>query len=441
MNIDSVYRSLKSLGLDIQDYETFVSFVKENNNSYEECIDKIKKAKELKDKKINYSDFEKHLVDYFKEIQNIINKDSLCNFSNEEDISKFKSFFQSIADRYIIIYKLKDDKDECKKVHDEIDVIKSEIDKYNSSALTPDVLSKINDLKFDLDLKSMEYRRLLSSIEDSSKLMTKYSDKNEFINLISIISKDIEILSNLMNNLSLTNESIVAIRKVLENITHYFETVELGCINDINRYNDICVKAGLVKPNIIIDSEVSKNVDDSYLEDNVPVSEDVDDILDGIKPIVNKDDKFNTSSLKAGDYVTYNGTNSYTDYGNSDSLTSGAVYRVKRVDFDENGNEVIYLDGSINPYSITLFDLVVDYSHNTNKVISSSDGGTLRDNLRDIYRKALNNLGSKNINGFIKNLLSNVDNEEKSTDDVYDDGLLNLEEFSKIYEEAKAKSR
>ena len=441
MNIDSVYNSLKSLGLNIQDYDTFISFVRDNNNSYEDVVSMIINAKEVKDKKINYSDFEKKLVNYFKDIQNIINKDSLYTFSNEEDITRFKNFFQEIVDKYIIIYKLKDDKDECKKTSEDIDKIKKEIDKYNSGLFSIDSIDKINSLKFNLDLKSMEYKRLLASIEESTKLITKYSSKYEFINLIDIISKDMDELSHIMNNLSLTNESKINICKVLQSITYYFETMETECINDINKYNDICVKAGLVKPNVVVDSEVNKNDIDSYLEKEVPVSEDVDDILDGLDSSIMNNSKYKIGALKVGDYVTYNGTNSYTDYDNGDKLDMGAVYKVKRVDFDGNGNEVIYLEGSVYPYSVTLFDLVRDYSHNINKVISSNDGGSLKDALVNIYRIALNNLSTKNISGFIKNLLSNVDNEEKSTDDVYDDGLLNLEEFSKIYEEAKAKSR
>ena len=438
MNIDSVYSSLKEMGLNIEDYETFISFVKDNNNSYEEVINKIKNVKEVKDKKVNYSDFEKHLVDYFKEIQSIINKDSLYTFSNDEDIVKFKNFFQGIADKYIIIYKLKDDKDECKKVHDEIERIKEEIDRYNSTSLTPELLSKINDLKFNLDLKSIEYRRLLSSIEESTKLMTKYSNKNEFINLINIISKDMDTLSDIMNNLSLTSESISSISKVLGNITYYFETVEIECINDINRYNDMCVNAGLVKPRIID----NKNNDDEVKEEvDIPtVKDDHDDILEGSIVI---DDKFKIGSLNAGDYVMYNGSKSYTDYDNSDELTNGAVYKVRRVDLDQNDNEIVYLEGSLNPYSITLFDIVPNnsYSDSDNKVVSSTNESSLKTGLQDIYRKALSNLGSKNISGFVKNLLTNSNENEIVQDETYDDGLLNMDEFSKIYEEVKGKSR
>lgn len=445
MNIDSVYNSLKTIGLSIQDYDTFLNFVRDNNNSYEEVVNMIINAKEVKDKKVNYSDFEKHLVDYFKEIQNIINKDSLYTFSNDEDITEFKNFFQEIVDKYIIIYKLKDDKDECKKVSEEIDKIKHELDKYNNGLFSIDSIDRINDLKFNLDLKSMEYKRLLTSIEESTKLMTKYSSKIEFINLINIISKDMEKLSNLMNRLSLTNESIVDIHKVLEKVTYYFETSETECINDINRYNDICVKAGLIKPKVEnIEINNNSNLDDNFMEEPVEVKEDVDDILDGLSSSIMDDTKFKISSLNVGDYVTYNGTNSYTDYNNSDKLEIGAVYKVKRVDFDGNGNEVIYLEGSVHPYSVTLFDLVRDYSHSINKIVSSNDGGSLKDDLVNIYRKALNNLSSKNISGYIKNLLSgesNQDNAEELEEETYDDGLLNLDEFSKIYEEVKGKSR
>ena len=105
MNINSTYKLLEELGLKISDYKIFGEFVRNNNNSYEEAIDKIRKAKSVKDKKINYTDFEKRMVSYFKEIQRLINKDSLFVFSNEEDKDNFKKYFQSIIDKYIIIYK------------------------------------------------------------------------------------------------------------------------------------------------------------------------------------------------------------------------------------------------------------------------------------------------------------------------------------------------
>ena len=502
MNIDSVYSSLKEMGLNIEDYETFISFVKDNNNSYEEVINMIINAKEAKDKKVNYSDFEKNLVDYFKEIQSIINKDSLYTFSNDEDITKFKNFFQKIVDKYIIIYKLKDDKDECKKVHDEIEKIKEEIDRYNSTSLTPELLSKISDLKFNLDLKSMEYRRLLSSIEESTKLMTKYSNKSEFINLINIISKDMDTLSDIMNNLSLTSESISSISKVLGNITYYFETVEIECINDINRYNDICVNAGLVKPkeeneldsiieeygpgkyklipSLDIGDYVTYNGSKSYIGNdnsdklvagkiykisnigydntgneefylegyNMPFSvtlfdmatekeynenKEVDSIIEEYGP-----GKYKLiPSLDIGDYVKYNGSKSYVGNDNSDKLVAGKVYKISNIGYDNTGNEEFYLEGYNMPFSVTLFDMVTEKEYNnqldSNKVIDSQKVSS-NNRLKNIYATALNNLSSKNILSHIKSLLS--------YNNAYsDDGLLNLEEFSDIYNEAKRRTR
>jgi len=74
MNINSTYKILDELGLKISDYKLFGEFVRNNNNSYEEAIDIIRKSKSVKDKKINYTDFEKRMVGYFKEIQRLINK-------------------------------------------------------------------------------------------------------------------------------------------------------------------------------------------------------------------------------------------------------------------------------------------------------------------------------------------------------------------------------
>ena len=52
MNINSTYKILDELGLKISDYKIFGKFVRNNNNSYEEAIDIIRKAKSVKDKKL-----------------------------------------------------------------------------------------------------------------------------------------------------------------------------------------------------------------------------------------------------------------------------------------------------------------------------------------------------------------------------------------------------
>ena len=279
MNINSTYKILDELGLKISDYKLFGEFVRNNNNSYEEAIDIIRKSKSVKDKKINYTDFEKRMVGYFKEIQRLINKDSLFVFSNEEDKDNFKKYFQSIIDKYIIIYKLKDDKDNCKKKADEIVELKNEIDKINNNyvSLTPDEIEQINDLKFNLDIKNMEYRKLLSSIEETNKVITKYSNKNEFVKLIWMISKDVSKLSELINRLSITNETRNDLTKILDEVSKYFESVEIECIDDINNFINICKSAGIISKekidNVsIVNMPVGNNAKDNVSKKDVEIS-------------------------------------------------------------------------------------------------------------------------------------------------------------------------
>ena len=309
MNINSTYKILDELGLKISDYKIFGEFVRNNNNSYEEAIDIIRKAKSVKDKKINYTDFEKRMVGYFKEIQRLINKDSLFVFSNEEDKDNFKKYFQSIIDKYIIIYKLKDDKDNCKKKADEIVELKNEIDKINNNyvSLTPDEIEQINDLKFNLDIKNMEYRKLLSSIEETNKVITKYSNKNEFVKLIWMISKDVSKLSELINRLSITNETRNDLTKILDEVSKYFESVEIECIDDINNFINICKSAGIISKDkidnvSIVNMPVGNGAKDNVSKKDVEISKDVA-----------KGEK-NTHTLEVGDLVTYNNFLDYEGY-------------------------------------------------------------------------------------------------------------------------------
>ena len=440
MNINSTYKILDELGLKISDYKIFGEFVRNNNNSYEEAIDIIRKAKSVKDKKINYTDFEKRMVGYFKEIQRLINKDSLFVFSNEEDKDNFKKYFQSIIDKYIIIYKLKDDKDNCKKKAVEL---KNEIDKINNNyvSLTPDEIEQINDLKFNLDIKNMEYRKLLSSIEESNKVITKYSNKNEFVKLIWMISKDVSKLSELINRLSITNETRNDLTKVLDEVSKYFESVEIECIDDINNFINICKSAGII----------SKEKIDNVSIVNMPVGNDDKDNVSKKDVEISKDvakGEKNTHTLEVGDLVTYNNFLDYEGYNYEGKLKPNVVYKVSYVFFDNKGTEMFYLEGIDLPFPATIFDLAPKKDNEieqTSNIVSNSDLNHKKFDLKETYTKALEGLRTKKISSYIKNAIAKIsekhyideNEEEMSLDNYSPDGLINLEEFSKIYDEVK----
>ena len=447
MNINSTYKILDELGLKISDYKLFGEFVRNNNNSYEEAIDIIRKSKNVKDKKINYTDFEKRMVGYFKEIQRLINKDSLFVFSNEEDKDNFKKYFQSIIDKYIIIYKLKDDKDNCKKKADEIVELKNEIDKINNNyvSLTPDEIEQINDLKFNLDIKNMEYRKLLSSIEETNKIITKYSNKNEFVKLIWMISKDVSKLSELINRLSITNETRNDLTKILDEVSKYFESVEIECIDDINNFINICKSAGII----------SKEKVDNVSIVNMPVGNDAKDNVSKKDVEISKDvakGEKNTHTLEVGDLVTYNNFLDYEGYNYEGKLKPNVVYKVSYVFFDNKGTEMFYLEGIDLPFPTTIFDLVPKKDNEieqTSNIVSNSDLNHIKFDLKETYIKALEGLRTKKISSYIKNAIAKLsekhyidENEEEMNLDNYSpDELLNLEEFSKIYNEVKSGRR
>ena len=447
MNINSTYKILDELGLKISDYKIFGEFVRNNNNSYEEAIDIIRKAKSVKDKKINYTDFEKRMVGYFKEIQRLINKDSLFVFSNEEDKDNFKKYFQSIIDKYIIIYKLKDDKDNCKKKADEIVELKNEIDKINNNyvSLTPDEIEQINDLKFNLDIKNMEYRKLLLSIEETNKVITKYSNKNEFVKLIWMISKDVSKLSELINRLSITNETRNDLTKILDEVSKYFESVEIQCIDDINNFINICKSAGII----------SKEKIDNASIVNMPVGNDAKDNVSKKDVEISKDvakGEKNTHTLEVGDLVTYNNFLDYEGYNYEGKLKPNVVYIVSYVFFNNKGTEMFYLEGIDLPFPATIFDLVPKKDNEieqTLNIVSNSDLNHKKFDLKETYTKALEGLRTKKISSYIKNAIAKLsekhyideNEEEMSLDNYSPDELINLEEFSKIYDEVKSGRR
>lgn len=450
MNINSIYKILNELGLKIYDYKLFGEYVRKNNNSYEETVDRIKMAKNIKDKKVDYTDFEKRLVNYFKEIQRLINKDSLFSFSNEQDMDNFKKYFQSIIDKYIIIYKLKDDKDNCKKKYEEILKLKNEIDSINNGyvSLTPDEIEKINDLKFNLDIKNMEYRKLLSSIEETNKVITKYSSKSEFVKLIWSVSKEMTKLSELMNKLSITNETRNEITNILSDVSKYFESVEIECIDDINNFINICKLAGITSNDKIDNIKMENN---EVVNINVNKDDEKSNQFDkNTQNVV--DEKKYQPSLEVGDLVLYNSLFDFDGYNSEGLLKSNVPYKISYIIFDNKGNEMVYLNGIPLPFPATIFDLVPKKNNEVEKIsniVSNSDFDNKKINLKETYAKSLEGLRTKKVSSFIKNALEKLfekyyinDNEDEMDLNSYSpDELLNLEEFSKIYNEVKSGKR
>ena len=316
MNIakfDSIYKMLDVINLNIVDSAKFIDYVGKQCKGIEDTIKDIKVAKEKSIKKIDYSDFERKLVNSFKEIQKEINKDGMFQYSDEEEMEKFKNFFQEIVDKYVIIYKLKDDKDECARKRKEIESLKNEINSLNKSTspLTTNDLQKINDLNFKLGVKNLEYKKVLELIEEDIQIITRNSLKLNFINLLDELNSDLNKLIEMFSKLSLTPIT-------RQNVDKMFLELNNGLTNEKNEY----------KKEINIFKEICENA--------------------GIENSV--------ASLEKNDMVVYNGTKPYYGADNSYVLKVGKAYKVKDYKFTNNGLEEFYLENFDKPFSVTLFD-------------------------------------------------------------------------------------
>ena len=312
-NFDSIYKMLDVINLNIVDSAKFIDYVEKQGKEIEDTIKDIKVAKEKSIKKIDYSDFERKLVNSFKEIQKEINKDGMFQYSDEEEMEKFKNFFQEIVDKYVIIYKLKDDKDECARKRKEIESLKNEINSLNKSTspLTTNDLQKINDLNFKLGVKNLEYKKVLELIEEDIQIITRNSLKPNFINLLDELNSDLNQLTEMFSKLSLTPIT-------RQNVDRMFLELNNSLTNEKNEY----------KKEINIFKEICENA--------------------GIENSV--------ASLEKNDIVVYNGTKPYYGADNSYVLKVGQTYKVKDYKFTNNGLEEFYLEGFDKPFSVTLFD-------------------------------------------------------------------------------------
>lgn len=315
-SIESAYKMLAGMDLTIEDSTKFIDYVKKNGKGLNETVNEIKVAKEKSSKKIDYSDFEKKLVDSFKKIQNTINKDGLFQYSHTKYIDKFRKFFQEIVDNYVIILKLKDDKDEAARKKKELDQLKSKMRTIisNTSIMPSDDIEKMNELNFKLGVKNIEYKKVLELIEEDVQVITRNSVKINFINLLDDLIYDLNSLTEILSKLSLNpstrqnvEEMVLELKNNLINRKNEYE-------NDINYFKELCTIAGIVG-----------------------------------------------ESLEKDDVVIYNGSKPLYGADYTNLLQEGKEYRIIRTIINGNGNEEFYIEGFDKPLSVTLFDTKMEW--------------------------------------------------------------------------------
>lgn len=184
----------------------------------------------------------------------------------------------------------------------------------------------------------------------------------------------------------------------------------------------------------------------------MPVGNDAKDNISKKDAEISKDvakGEKNTHTLEVGDLVTYNNFLDYEGYNYEGKLKPNVVYKVSYVFFDNKGTEMFYLEGIDLPFPTTIFDLVPKKDNEieqTSNIVSNSDLNHIKFDLKETYTKALEGLRTKKISSYIKNAIAKLsekhyideNEEEMSLDNYSPDELLNLEEFSKIYDEVKS---
>lgn len=315
-SIESAYKMLAGMDLTIEDSTKFIDYVKKNGKGLNETANEIKVAKEKSSKKIDYSDFEKKLVDSFKKIQNEINKDGLFQYSHKKDIDKFRNYFQEIVDKYVIIYKLKDDKDEAARKKKEVEQLKSEMRAIisNTSIMPSNDIEKMNELNFKLGVKNIEYKKVLDLIEEDVQIITRNSVKINFINLLDDLIYDLNSLIDILSKLSLNpgtrenvEEMILELKNNLINRKNEYQ-------NDISHFKELCTNAGIVG-----------------------------------------------GSLEKDDVVIYNGSKPLYGVDYTNLLQEGKEYKIIRTIINSSGNEEFYIEGFDKPFSVTLFDTKMEW--------------------------------------------------------------------------------
>lgn len=324
-NISSAYQFLDKAGVYIEDSSKFIDFVKENDNNIEKAITRIKESKLKKEQKVDYSHFERKIVDYFKKIQNEINKDALFQYSKEKDIENFRTFFQEIVDKYIIICKLKDDKEEYKKRLHAVQELKDQLSALNNSnkELSTSEIEQINTLNFKLNVKNKECEYVLELIEEEVNAITKNSNKSDFIKLIDEFNNDIDKLLKIMDRLSMHPRTESIVKKIFNDMLDELSLEKVRHEQSLKEFDELCVNAG-------------------------------------IKP--------SEPSLEKDDIVIYNGTKPYYGVDNSYVLKEGEKYKVKDSKFTNNGLEEFYLEGFDKPFSVTLFDTPNEWEEKKNSI-------------------------------------------------------------------------
>lgn len=340
MNIENVFKNLERLNLKVDNSSKFFEIITTYSGGASALFNKLEELNNNVHSDINYEKYEDKIIEYLDKIQSSINKDNLFNLSDEEYIKKFKISYQRIINRNIFIHRLEDERKLNKENLKEIEKIKENIKEVKGT--------------YELSKLHSEYQRRMKLIQSSSKKIEEYakeveekSKKASYTGMIDGLLKDCSSLAEGLKDLTLTNETKNSVNSVLMDMAKFFSEERNSVKNELVEYLELLDRAGLEK-NIKIDEA------DVVELPKVVVKEEVKD--EPKKVVQTEDFKVKDTSLKVGDIVYYNGSNAYDDYSDVSRLDVEEPYKITKVDFDDKGNEVYYLDGNDYPVSVTLLE-------------------------------------------------------------------------------------
>ena len=490
MNMNYLEQNLKDLGLAIDNGQEFENFILNYNGGLTAFLENLNVKKRLLERKFDYNYYENEIITFLKDIQKYLSEDENLKKSRGYLKEQYNVIIKNIINKNIIGLKI----EQAKKLSDkllnqllELDLNISDLEN-NTTLDEKEKTVKLIDINIEKDNIENQYQDALNIIENEKNIREKMQNR-DFSQLIDELLKDINDLNMVITKLELTDVTKKVVSVIVNSYSNKFSKLQIDKKKVEKEYNELLKKASLKSADVVVHEGVVEkepttelmksaefsdvgeeyvNVDDEIVKENPSVNySDLDSIQVNEEEIV--DDLTDINSL-IGTNVVYTGKILLDDKVSLDELAKGKAFKVVSISKNDNGEDMVELEGLTGKYSLLYFETEETWNNYLDEIeeykvtsviekeldkidLSINAIAGLITNakvLKPVKKYGINTLIEKT-NGISKKNLpifkkiteilderKSVDMEQELGDYNTNEPLVNEEEFAQEYEEIKS---
>lgn len=490
MNMNYLEQNLKDLGLAIDNGQEFENFILNYNGGLTAFLENLNVKKRLLERKFDYNYYENEIITFLKDIQKYLSEDENLKKSRGYLKEQYNVIIKNIINKNIIGLKI----EQAKKLSDkllnqliELDLKISDLEN-NTTLDEKEKTVKLIDINIEKDNIENQYQDALNIIENEKTIREKMQNR-DFNQLIDELLKDINDLNMVITKLELTDVTKKVVSVIVNSYSNKFSKLQIDKKKVEKEYNELLKKASLKSADVVVHETVVEkepttelmksaefsdvneeyvNVDDEIVKENPSVNySDLDSIQVNEEEIV--DDLTDINSL-IGTNVVYTGKILLDDKIGLDELAKGKAFKVVSISKNDNGEDMVELEGLTGKYSLLYFETEETWNNYLDEIeeykitsviekeldkidLSINAIAGLITNakvLKPVKKYGINTLIEKT-NGISKKNLpifkkiteilderKSVDMEQELGDYNHNEPLVNADEFAQEYEEIES---